>query len=146
MRVQFPPSPMLKHKNSKEIGTLGEDLAVKYLKIKGYEILERNFQMKVSNFLKSEIDIIAKEEDIVHFVEVKTLRQAQGKTLRQVQGKEFFPEEKVNFEKKKKIIRAAETWLSKNKIPLDSQWQIDIIAIVIEGELEKAKVSFFQNI
>jgi len=137
---------MLKHKNSKEIGTLGEDLAVKYLKIKGYEILERNFQMKVSNFLKSEIDIIAKEEDIVHFVEVKTLRQAQGKTLRQVQGKEFFPEEKVNFEKKKKIIRAAETWLSKNKIPLDSQWQIDIIAIVIEGELEKAKVSFFQNI
>jgi len=133
--------------DSKSLGKLGEDLAVKYLEGKGYEILERNFQMKVSNFLKSEIDIIAKKENIVHFVEVKTLRQGLPlRSARSVQGEPFNPEEKVDFEKKKKIIRAAETWLSKNKIPLDSQWQIDIIAIVIEEEFKKAKVSFFQNI
>ena len=52
----------------KKTGEIGENLAADYLKKRGYEILERNV-----HFSKScEIDIIAKENDCIVFVEVKT--------------------------------------------------------------------------
>lgn len=50
-----------------ETGKKGEDLAVKFLKNKGYEILATNWR-----FRRSEVDIIAKDGPILVFVEVKT--------------------------------------------------------------------------
>ncbi len=50
-----------------ELGKKGEDLAVTYLLKKGYEILEQNYR-----YQKAEIDIIAKKNDILAVVEVKT--------------------------------------------------------------------------
>lgn len=50
-----------------ELGKQGEDLAVKLLLDKGYEIVARNFR-----YLKSEVDIIARKENILAVVEVKT--------------------------------------------------------------------------
>lgn len=122
--------------DSKEMGKLGEDIAAKYLQNKGYQILERNFPRKVSRFLKSEIDVIVKKGDIISFVEVKTSKENPS----------FFPEEKVNFKKKRKLIRSAESWLLKRKIPLDSKWQIDIIAIEIDLQSKKPKISHFENV
>ncbi len=55
-------------KNEK-LGTQGEDLAVKYLKKKGYIIIERNFRCRFG-----EIDIIAQDKTSLVFVEVKTRR------------------------------------------------------------------------
>jgi len=118
------------------MGKLGEDIAAKYLQNKGYQILERNFPRKVSRFLKSEIDVIVKKGDIISFVEVKTSKENPS----------FFPEEKVNFKKKRKLIRSAESWLLKRKIPLDSKWQIDIIAIEIDLQSKKPKISHFENV
>jgi len=68
-----------------------------------------------------------------------------AKTLRQTQDKHFSPEEKVNFRKRKKIIKTAENWLMKKKIPLDSKWQIDIIAIEVNEGERKAKIRHFKN-
>ena len=53
--------------HNKIIGNYGEDLAVNFLKKKGYKIIGRNVQMR-----HKELDIIAKIKDIVVFVEVKT--------------------------------------------------------------------------
>ncbi len=51
-----------------KVGSLGEDLAVKYLTKLGYKIIERN-----KRFSKlCEIDIIAKDKNTIVFVEVKT--------------------------------------------------------------------------
>lgn len=50
-----------------ELGKKGEDLAVAYLLENGYEILDRNW-----TFQKAEIDIIAKKENILAIIEVKT--------------------------------------------------------------------------
>ncbi|HAA2046827.1 TPA_asm: hypothetical protein GD813_03985 [Campylobacter jejuni] len=47
-------------------GILGEDKACKFLKKQGFEILKRNFHSKFG-----EIDIIAKKDEILHFIEVK---------------------------------------------------------------------------
>jgi len=59
---------------------------------------------------------------------------------------DFSPEQRVNFEKRKKIARVAEMWLAKNKIPLDSNWQIDLLSIVLDPQGKKAKIKHFQNI
>jgi len=49
------------------LGKEGEQLAVDFLQKKGYDILEKNYR-----YLKAEIDIIAKKEDTIVVVEVKT--------------------------------------------------------------------------
>jgi len=56
------------------------------------------------------------------------------------------PEQKVNQKKKVKIEKAAQSWLSKRKIPFDSKWQIDAIAINLDFKKRKAKISYFENI
>jgi putative endonuclease len=112
--------------NSKKIGKLGENIALIYLQNKRYKILDRNYFFKIpGSYILGEIDIIAMKDDIISFIEVKTLVKKEEELF------EFFPEDKVNFLKKRKIIRTAENWLIKNKISLDSKWQIDIIAIEI---------------
>ena len=50
-----------------KIGRMGEDLATKFLKQKGYKIIKRNFRSK-----NNEIDIICQHQDVLVFIEVKT--------------------------------------------------------------------------
>ena len=50
-----------------ELGKKGEQMAVNHLLEKGFVILERNYR-----FDKAEIDIIAKQGDVLAAVEVKT--------------------------------------------------------------------------
>ena len=122
--------------NTRQTGKLGEDIACDYLRKNGYKILARNFEIQVSRFLKSEIDIIAKKNGIFCFIEVKALKG----------NSEFLPEVKVNFAKKQKLIKTAEIWLNKNKISLDVKWQIDIISIKLrKNELGTHKINHFKN-
>jgi len=51
---------------SKELGRLGEETAVQFLKEKGFQIRELNY-----TFGKGELDIIALDGDITVFIEVK---------------------------------------------------------------------------
>ena len=52
--------------NTHVLGVKGEQLAVDFLKDKKYEILERNYATKLG-----EIDIIAKQNNRIVFIEVK---------------------------------------------------------------------------
>ncbi len=97
-----------------KLGRAGEQLAVKYLGDKGYEIIEVNWRDK-----HKEIDIIALDKDQIVFVEVKTRRNT------------FFgsPVEAVNMQKQKYLVDAAEEYLINNKIDLDARF--DIISILM---------------
>jgi len=121
--------------NSKQFGNLGEKIAENYLRKKGYQILDRNYSFRIAgNPQKGEIDIITKKDEIVSFIEVKTLKNADN----------FLPEEKVDFQKQRRLVKTSESWLMKNKIPLNIQWQIDIIAIEI-SQNNKAKLRHLKN-
>jgi len=123
--------------NQRQLGAFGEKIAIKYLQGKGYKILDKNFFKKeVLGPRTGEVDIIAKKEDVISFVEVKTLRNLI--TL-------IEPEEKINFFKKKKLIKTAQAWLLKNRISLDAKWQIDIISIKIDLNTKRAKIRHFEN-
>lgn len=106
--------------HTKELGDLGERIACEYLVKKGYKILCRNYRINLG-----EIDIVAqkkwrfkkalqnKNDKTIHFIEVKAL------ALRQTQGGSFFPEERADYKKQRKLIRLSQIWLEKNKKPQD---------------------------
>ena len=120
---------------SKELGILGEKIAENYLKKKGYKILDKNYSFRIFGPQKGEIDIIAEKDKTICFVEVKTLSS----------DKIINPEQKVDYLKQRKIIKTAQSWLMKNKIPFDSPWQIDVVAIKIDLKNKKARIRHLKN-
>lgn len=125
--------------DKKETGKLGEEIAENYLKSKGYKILERNFSKRLgSGRLLGEIDLIAKKDGLITFVEVKVQRESfrdEG---------EFMPEQKFNFKKRTSLTKTAEVWLQDHNTLLDAKWGIDVVAILLNSE--KAEVKHFKNV
>jgi len=103
--------------NNKSLGNLGERIAKIYLQMNGYQILKCNFRSKFG-----EIDIIAKKEGYIHFVEVKT------RTKNTIEARES-----INYNKEKHIWKTAEYFLYVNKIK-DIGIQFDAIEVYIEKE------------
>lgn len=101
--------------NNKKIGNLGERLAKVYLLINGYQILKCNYRTKMG-----EIDIIAKKNNIIHFVEVKT------RTNKKIEARESIGKEKCIH-----ILRVARYYLYQNKI-YDIGSQIDAIEVYLQ--------------
>jgi putative endonuclease len=102
---------------SHELGLQGEDLAVDYLRKKGYKILHRNWKSG-----KREIDIIAENKDFIVFVEVKTRSDDY----------QMHPRHAVTSEKQKSIIYAAEGFIERYNINKESRF--DIISIISDNK------------
>ena len=130
--------------DSKQFGFFGEGIALKYLRDKGYQILDKNYSpsRKIAGRgpKRGEIDIVTKKDDIISFVEVKTLNKTSGEPFSAIS-----PEEKVDYLKRKKLIKMAKLWLMEKKIPLETKWQIDVIAIKADFNNKLAKIRHFQN-
>ena len=122
----------MKNHNYIDFGSYAEGLAEKFLKDKGYEVLDRNYRKPWG-----EVDIIVKKEGIVIFVEVKASDSPSPKG--------FEPEKRVNGDKIKRIKRAAQTYIQQNNLD-DRSWQIDLIAIELDEDKRKAKITHFKNI
>ncbi|MCB9210300.1 MAG: YraN family protein [Ignavibacteriales bacterium] len=105
--------------NKKQIGDKGEDLAIEMLVNENYEIVERNYR-----FGHGEIDIIAKKNDILVFIEVKTRKNLEY----------GMPELAVTKNKQRQIRKIAEAYLYEKKIS-DIDCRIDVIAILIKKNL-----------
>jgi putative endonuclease len=100
-----------------ENGKYGELLAQNLLKNKGYEILQKNWRSG-----KDEIDIIAKHQDTIIFVEVKTRSNVNyGKPY------DFVDERKQNA-----IFRAAQSYIDNFNITYEVRF--DIISVEIKKD------------
>jgi len=99
--------------NNKIIGQKGENIAKNYLIKHGYRIIESNFRTKIG-----EIDIIAKKNKLIVFVEVKTRSNLLFGC----------PYEAVDYRKQQKIIKTAQYYLLQNK-HLSIQYRFDIIEV-----------------
>lgn len=78
------------------LGKRGEEAACQYLSELGYEMLERNYRAG-----RDELDIIAREGDMLVVLEVKTRSS----------NSHGFPEEFVDTAKQKRMVRAASSYL-----------------------------------
>lgn len=123
--------------STKKLGDLGEKIAIDYLKKKGYQILTQNYIPKFVDLNKAEIDIVARKERVITFVEVKTLSGDLNYP--------FLPQDKVDYIKQRKIIKAAQMYLSEKNI-LNRPWQIDVISLKIDPNSQKAQISHFENV
>ena len=100
--------------NNREIGKKYENVARNYLIKNNYEIVESNFLTKIG-----EIDIIAKNEGYLCFIEVK-YRDKDG------MAKGLYA---VDKHKQKKIYNTAKLYIFKNKINDDTACRFDVISI-----------------
>lgn len=112
----------------KNLGKTGEDLALDYLKSHGYFVLERNFTSKFG-----EIDIIAKKDPSLYFIEVKARSNTNY-------GQ---PYEAVNKRKIYHIKKAAQYYLLKNNYN-DYKLKVAVFSILITKE--KTDLKFWDNI
>jgi putative endonuclease len=100
-------------------GQVAESIACDFLKKKGFEILERNFRWR-----GGEIDIIAKEGNILVFVEVRSLKRGEPQD----------PLLSVGPKKLEKIKRTALYYLTKEKFAQCTDCRFDVVGIITGGE------------
>ncbi len=106
-----------------ETGKKGEELAELWFIDRGYTILHTNWRHK-----NLEVDIIATNNTILHFIEVKTITNL----------KFGHPEEKVSEKKIRNLINASEEYLFQNQ-----QWkriQFDVLSITM---IKNSAIEYF---
>lgn len=120
----------------RKTGDLGEDLACEFLKRRDFEIMERNYLRKWG-----EIDIVARRDGVMRFVEVKTVTY---ETLRVDADRAFRPEENMHPGKLKRLSRTIQTYLLHKK--LDCDWQLDLVTVKMNMRTRQARVELIENI
>ena len=115
--------------SKKQTGDAGEDYCVKYLKKKGCEIIARNYRKPYG-----EIDIIALQDNVLCFVEVKTRRQ----------GSQTRPYEAVTLQKQMRIARTAQTYL--NETGAEFFCRFDVCEVIIDPDtLKPSDIYYIEN-
>ena len=104
-----------KNSHNKTLGMRGEDAATKYLEAKGYIILDRNWKCKMG-----EIDIVAKFEDVLVFVEVKTRSNLEV----------GLPEDAVGPKKRRKYESLAAMYLQDHEY-VDMAVRFDVVGLLV---------------
>lgn len=112
-------------KSKRDIGYAGETAVCKFLRKNGYEILKRNYTVR-----GGEIDIIAKKNDCIAFVEVKTRKLDAFQS----------GEEAVTKSKQKRIIKTAQRYFSLLDEPCSGRF--DVAVVEMSGE-EIKKIKYY---
>lgn len=111
-------------KSQRVKGKIGEDVAVNYLKQNGYEILEQNYF-----YNHGEIDIVAKDGNVLVFVEVKSRRSTRF-------GE---PEESVTPKKQELLRRTAEGYVSEKNIG-EMDCRFDVVSVIMKDGKAECKI------
>ncbi len=110
-------------------GSWGEERAARYLRLRGWRILERNYRCRFG-----EIDLIARRGGTLAFVEVKLRRDD-----RFAEAREF-----VGRQKQERILRTAQLYLLQHTTEL--QPRFDVIEIYApDGERGRVRVNHIEN-
>ena len=102
--------------NKRHIGTEYEQKACEYLMQQGYEIVERNFYCRAG-----EIDIVAKHQEYLVFVEVKYRKDSS----------KGYPLEAVSTQKQRTISKSALYYIKHHKLQ-DMSVRFDVVGILGE--------------
>ena len=98
-------------------GAMGEILAARFLREKGYTICSSNFRCRLG-----EIDIIAADKHYLVFAEVKTRRE----------DARYLPREAVTITKQRKLLQTAALYLS--RFPTNLQPRFDVVEVVTAAD------------
>lgn len=115
------------------IGKKGEKVAIKFLKAKGFDILFRNF---ISDNRTGEIDIVARDGEILCFVEIKTRYSS-------VHIDNSSEETWLRKHQADRIVDAANDYLTKIRTPA-VKYRFDLIEIEF-GRLGLKNISHWEK-
>jgi len=102
--------------NSRQnLGQSGEDIAADFLSKKGYAILLRNYRCRYG-----EIDIIARKDEVLVFIEVKTRTDETFGS----------PAAAVTFRKQRQISKTAQYYLAERNL-FDASARFDVVSIIL---------------
>ena len=118
---------MLRHRDA---GAWGEDQAAKYLKKRGFRILERNAACRFG-----EIDLIARNRQYLVFVEVK-LRKSDAFA----RAAEF-----VDARKQARLRAAAELWLAQHETELQPRFDVIEVYAPEGAETKKPTINHLED-
>lgn len=107
-----------------ELGVLGEKLALKEVRARGYRGIIRNYSCKLG-----EIDIIARDGDTLVFIEVKTRRNRST----------GYAKEAVNLKKRRQLSKVALYYMKTNGC-FDSRARFDVVAVNVGDEEPKIEI------
>ncbi|MDO8497699.1 MAG: YraN family protein [bacterium] len=116
--------------HNRQVGIVGEDIAVDYLQKRNFSIVKRNFH---SNW--AELDIIAMKENTLHFVEVKT-------RIGTLKGK---PYESITTAKLSHLKRSIQYFLLKNDYKR-CKLSVDVVGIVLKTDLSVVEIKWYEGI
>ncbi len=105
-----------------KLGERGEALAWNFLRKRGYELLEKNFRTRFG-----EMDVIAKKDDSIVFIEVKTRRNERF----------GIPAEAVDWRKRQKLTRVAQAYLQAHGLENQAA-RFDVLSVTWDGTTEPA--------
>jgi putative endonuclease len=125
-----------------ELGARGEQVALEYLKeYENYRVVAVNFAVPIGRGLRgqkvtAEIDIIAYDEDVLVFVEVKTRSS----------GQMVAPERAVDLRKQRQIARAARKYRQLMRVS-EERYRYDVVTVVAEERGHKVELlrSYFDE-
>lgn len=113
-----------------ELGRKGEEIALKYLTDKGYELIARNYRFKRFG----ELDLVMRDGKYLVFVEVRTKKNTAHGT----------PIETVDYAKRRQIEKMARLYMTKEKVPEDTYCRFDVVGIVIPNS-EEPQIEHIQD-
>lgn len=116
--------------SNKNLGDNGEQLACQYLQKQGYKILERNYRIR-----GGEIDIVAKEGNVLVFVEVKT-RWSHDYGL---------PAESMTSWKIKALLKTAKFYVQKIHWG-EKEYRLDFVGVDFSNSPENPEIELIKNI
>jgi putative endonuclease len=111
------------------LGRWGEAQAAEYLSQRGYHILERNVRTPYG-----ELDLVARQEAVLVFVEVKTRSSAAF----------GLPEAAVTPRKQAHLLAAAQAYLQAHP-NLQGDWRVDVIAVQRPPRGKAPEITHFEN-
>ena len=127
-----------KRTEKRKIGDIGENIACRFLVKRGFEVIEKNYLKKWG-----EIDIIARKNQKLHFVEVKTVSHLPVSGV--TDG--YKPEDNLHPWKLKRLSRVIQTYLLGYKgVSCETDWQFDVAVVYLDLKSMQAKVNYMEDI
>ncbi len=121
-----------------EIGKIGENITKTFLMKHGFQVLETNYRNKYG-----EIDIIAKKDSKIRFVEVKTIKvRGVGNT----KSLNVLPMDNLTEAKWRHLTISAEGYLKHRGVTHETRWQIDLACVYLDTEIRQGRVVLMENI
>jgi putative endonuclease len=109
----------------KSLGKKGEDLAASYLqKSQGYRILQRNYRCAFG-----EVDIIAKDHDVLSFIEVRTRKSEDFGN----------PKESITKRKQDQLSKVALEFINRHSLQ-HLKARFDVVAVSLLPDKEQMEL------